>query len=400
MVARTIFYCRTVCDRVMEAVNPTAAPSLRNRQHRACIESSNSLSAQWGSEPTAAAARIRIAYLGMDVNPPPYPLWALTLTTPCNHGSREIPWDTLIADTQNEIGPIAERRPLVMANPAYYESLDSRLLGPESPNVHEKYTPSTGPIFSSPYGPFPPSDPNLNIHEYCFPPENPVPPEDYDLFINAYTEEKISIHQFYDKVRSLARVLRHDGPNPLGLGRSPQHDREDGEIIGICSRNNLSWPVIAHACFRSELVFGSISPASTSYELWHVMRKMQITSMIVNESLLPVLQDAIKFGRNPSDGGLGFVMDPKKIIVLSENASLDEVAGFPTVEGLIRKGRTMEEPKRKISGGNKLCFMFQSSGTSGLPKAMMITHSNAVAIGQQTMIDGRRIGEFVGPLFL
>ena len=272
----------------------------------------------------------------------------------------------------------------------------SRFLGPNPPDPHKyKYKPHDRPVFESPFGPFPPSPEDLNIHELCFPPNNPLP-EDYPLIINAVTEEVVTLHQFYERACALARVLRWDGPNPLGLGRSPVDDKEDGEIMGLFSRNHIHYPMVVHACWRSELVFGGISPASTPYELWWVLRKMQITSIMVHETLLPVLEEAIKLGTGEKDElPLKLVLDPKKVIVLSENTSLDTVSGHRTIESLVREGMRLQERPRKLLGGNRLAYLFQSSGTSGLPKAMMITHANGYYSGIQTLTTATQGARFM-----
>lgn len=273
----------------------------------------------------------------------------------------------------------------------------SRYLGPESPDPQVyQYKTHDHSVFASPFGPFPPAPEDLNIHELCFPPGNPLP-EDYPLFINAATEEVITLHQFYARACALARVLRHDGPNPLGLGKSPRHDKEEGEILGLFSRNHLHYPGVAHACFRSELVFGGISPASTPYELWWVLHKMQITSIMCHESLLPVLQEAFKLGSGDGDNlPLKLVLDPKKVIVLSDNSNLDIVAGHRTIESLIREGMKLPERPRKLLGGDRMAYLFQSSGTSGLPKAMMITHKNGHRSGMQTLITAVQAARYAG----
>lgn len=147
----------------------------------------------------------------------------------------------------------------------------SRFLGPESPDPqHYRYKPHDNAVFASPFGPFPPTPSDLNIHELCFPPNNPLP-EDYPLFINAVTQETVTLHQFYARACALARVFRYDGPNPLNLGKSPVDDKQEGEILGLFSRNHIHYPAVAHACFRAELVFGGISPASTAYEVSRFM---------------------------------------------------------------------------------------------------------------------------------
>lgn len=273
----------------------------------------------------------------------------------------------------------------------------SRFLGPDSPDPHAfKYQPHDKAVFTSPYGPFPPTPDDLNIHELCFPPNNPLP-EDYPLIINAVTEEVVTLHSFYNRACALARVLRFDGPNPLGLSKSPIDDTEDGEILALFSRNHIHYPMVAHACFRSELVFGGISPASTPYELWWVLRKMQITSIMCHETLLPVLKAAIDLGSGEGDNlPLKLKLDPKKIIVLSDSTKLDSVSEYPTIESLIRIGSKLPERPRKLRGGKRMAYLFQSSGTSGLPKAMMITHSNGYHSGLQGLITSVQASRFAG----
>lgn len=104
-----------------------------------------------------------------------------------------------------------------------------------------------------------------------------------------------------------------------------------------------------------------------------------------HETLLPVLQEAFKLGSGEGDNlPLKLVLDPRKVIVLSDDASLESVFGHRTIESLVREGMKMPERPRKLLGGDRMAYLFQSSGTSGLPKAMMITHKNGVHSGIQT----------------
>jgi acyl-CoA synthetase (AMP-forming)/AMP-acid ligase II len=152
--------------------------------------------------------------------------------------------------------------------------------------------------------------------------------------------------------------------------------------------------MLVHACWRAEVVFGGISPASTPYELWWVLRKMQISSLVVHEELLGVLLEAVKLG--PGDGELKLVLDLGKVVVLCEDVGKESVAGYRTVEALVKMGMRVEEKERKRRGGKRLAYLFQSSGTSGLPKAMMITHSNGYHSGIQTLITAAQGARFMG----
>jgi 4-coumarate--CoA ligase len=109
---------------------------------------------------------------------------------------------------------------------------------------------------------------------------------------------------------------------------------------------------------------------------------MQITSIMCHETLLPVLQEASKLGSGQSDGlSLKLVLEHKKVIMLSDNPVLNEVAGFRTVKSLVREGMKLPELSQKLIGGDQMAYLFQSSGIFGLPKAMMITHKNGCPRG-------------------
>ena len=117
----------------------------------------------------------------------------------------------------------------------------TRFLHPQSPDPHTtKYTPHSRPIFSTPYGPILSLPDNLNLHEFCFPPDRALA-ADYDLFVNAVSGETVTLHQFYARVKALSRVFRwdRDGGDEMRFGKSPRGDWEDGEIIGRFSLTML-----------------------------------------------------------------------------------------------------------------------------------------------------------------
>lgn len=127
----------------------------------------------------------------------------------------------------------------------------SRFLGPNPPDPHQhKYQTHEKPIFTSPFGPFPLSPEDLNIHELCFPPNNPLL-EDYPFMLNAVSKETVTLDRFYNRTCALARVFRHDGPNLLKLGKSLINDREDGEILGLLYASwRVEWPCNAKLVYQ------------------------------------------------------------------------------------------------------------------------------------------------------
>jgi 4-coumarate--CoA ligase len=86
-----------------------------------------------------------------------------------------------------------------------------------------------------------------------------------------------------------------------------------------------------------------------------VLRKMQTTSIMCHEAFLPVLREALKLGSGEADesSSLRLVLDPRKIVVLSDNARLDTVSGKPIIESLVRQGTASPEVARKLLGGDR-----------------------------------------------
>ncbi|KAJ5730827.1 uncharacterized protein N7483_005335, partial [Penicillium malachiteum] len=194
-------------------------------------------------------------------------------------------------------------------------------------------------------------------------------------FTNAITQERVR----YDEIKDYATFIS------TALVRKFHFSA--GETIALFSPNTVWYPV---AMFATTRIGGMISGASPAYnveEMTYALRISDAKIFMTTESALPV---AIPAAQNA-----GISRD--RIILLEGTQE-----GFETIHDLIAFGQNQRDdqvPSLKVKKGesNKdLCgFLSFSSGTTGLPKAVMISHHNVIAqclqVTQLTPKDHRKI---------
>ncbi|TEB20120.1 acetyl-CoA synthetase-like protein [Coprinellus micaceus] len=208
--------------------------------------------------------------------------------------------------------------------------------------------------------PEPPTAPDLNAHYSLFKrPDQAQWPADFTLHVDALTGEKRTYKEFLARVNDLATAL--GGPAAdgcLGIGRP-------GEKIGIMMENSSDYVSLIHACLIITTPFVLISSYSTPFELKHALTLSQASHLVVDEKFLPVaLQVSAEIG-----------LDATKIYVGCGNAD-----GRRSIEDFVRHVRSKSIPFIGVRPAKRdtLAYLVFSSGTSGLPKAVMISHGNII----------------------
>ncbi|KAL0961550.1 hypothetical protein HGRIS_006489 [Hohenbuehelia grisea] len=109
--------------------------------------------------------------------------------------------------------------------------------------------------------------------------------------------------------------------------------------------------------------FALISSYSTPFELKHAMTLAKVTRVFVHARFLPILLPIAK------DAGLS----SRKIYILG-----GRVSGYVSFSDMIDHVRHDSVPRLPVRSARRdtLAYLVFSSGTSGLPKAVMISHGN------------------------
>ncbi|KAI0078255.1 amp dependent CoA ligase [Panus rudis PR-1116 ss-1] len=213
--------------------------------------------------------------------------------------------------------------------------------------------------------PLPPPIPDRNFH-YSL---SGVPSSsDYVLHIDGLTGRQRSRKEFDELVLDGATAL---GASKLqgGLNLS----KESGDMVGIYSPNTLDFIALVHSLLAIATPFALLPAFATPFELLHAIKTARPTCLFAHPSVLP---QAIAAGKE-----IG--LDESHVYVLE--GKYENKKSFADLVADARRRKIPRVPVRPVVK-DTLAYLVFSSGTSGLPKAVMISHGNLWAIIQSAML--------------
>ncbi|KAH6970322.1 hypothetical protein DER45DRAFT_582417 [Fusarium avenaceum] len=178
--------------------------------------------------------------------------------------------------------------------------------------------------------------------------------------------------------KSLSSWDVHDRTTPLSaaiatkLGLEPDSGSPLDKVIAVHAVNTIDYMLLVHAIHR---ISGVVTPASAAFtvsELQHQLKHIKAKALFTCAPLLAVAQEAAKrCGIN------------KDRIFILDVPGFDSPVGYETIDQLVDTGRTLPPLKAlkwtKGQSTRQPAFISITSGTSGLPKACVITHHNIIS---------------------
>ncbi|KAG2125809.1 hypothetical protein DEU56DRAFT_974020 [Suillus clintonianus] len=214
-----------------------------------------------------------------------------------------------------------------------------------------------------------PKIPESNVHHFLLgrPEQRNWP--DYTLFVNVATGQRVSFREFVERVRDGATALG-------GLGLCP----ENGELVGILSENCPDYIALIHSLLVITVPFALFSCYSTPHEFKHANSLAQATRIFTSPSLLSL---ALTSG-----------LPPDRIYLLE-----GENKGHTSYDQLVSSTRKNKIPRLPVRHATKdtLAYLVYSSGTSGPPKAVMISHGNITSATLTIKINGEEASKVQVP---
>lgn len=144
---------------------------------------------------------------------------------------------------------------------------------------------------------------------------------------------------------------------------------QKGNVLAVFSQNDVDYPAVILGCLWAGGVVTTASPSYTKYELANQLKDCDAKAIITTP---PFLDTALGAAR---EAGI-----PQSKIILMGNLVAD--SRFRHFHSMASPKNLQDRTKliRPFSvDQNDLSFLVYSSGTSGKPKGVMLTHKNIVA---------------------
>jgi acyl-CoA synthetase (AMP-forming)/AMP-acid ligase II len=132
-----------------------------------------------------------------------------------------------------------------------------------------------------------------------------------------------------------------------------------GDVVSLWSPNVPEWPVVFFGVIRLGAIVHTSNPVSTPDELAFQLQDGNVKMLFTVGAL--------------ADKAKAAIAESKKSIEL---ITIDETPGLTSLASI---AIDQDPPAVTIDPANDLCVLPYSSGTTGLPKGVMLTHRNLVA---------------------
>lgn len=173
--------------------------------------------------------------------------------------------------------------------------------------------------------------------------------------------QKISYRELDGLANSFANALAR-----LGVKK--------GDRVALYMTNRPEYVISVYGIARLGAVFTPMNPTYKEAEIEHQLNDAEASVLVVQESLYPLVRTV-----------RGHLHSVQEIILVGQRAE----AHTHLFRDLIRRASPKHPPRVQLSWTDDLVALPYSSGTTGLPKGVMLTQQNLVSNNIQFIASGR-----------
>ncbi|OCL08295.1 4-coumarate-CoA ligase-like protein [Glonium stellatum] len=182
----------------------------------------------------------------------------------------------------------------------------------------------------------------------------------------AYPDDKVIYHDPYTK-RSYTYAQVKSTAIDFGKGLKALWDWQKGDVLALFTPNCIDTPAITWGCHWAG---GILSPANPGYTVDELAFQLKDCGAKAVVTQLPFYETAKKAAAKAG------VPENRIIIIGDQRDPEGTIKHFTSIRNL---SGTSRYRKARINPEEDLAFLVYSSGTTGHPKGVMLTHRNIVA---------------------